>query len=242
MREANDFASARSAPASPKELSNLEAAPLSAASLFRCCPRNIRIARTVLAVCEAMRELNEELSTDPVACDVDVLDGPAEAQRSGHGSLGPLTLGDAISVMSYATRHRDAEIELPELFAAGAALLAHVCEQQRELDRERARWAGALPRARAARVAGAPLIERTDAGGPRHHLGGAPVHAGDSLLLLTDVGWLKGRYEWGWKSGTPPLFFFSLPGVDIQISIALPPGTRLAWPDEIEGPTTSDRQ
>lgn len=44
---------------------------------------------------------------------------------------------------------------------------------------------------------------------------------------------LEGRYEWEWKAGTPPRFFFALPGIDIQVSIALPPGTLLASPDEL---------
>jgi hypothetical protein len=74
------------------------------------------------------------------------------------------------------------------------------------------------------------LLEGTDAGGPRHHMGGAPVHAADGLCLLTHAGWLEGRYEWGFKPGTPPQFYFSLPGIDIQVSVALPPNALLAWP------------
>lgn len=51
-----------------------------------------------------------------------------------------LPLSDAISLMSYAVRQSDADVEMPALIAAGATLLAHVREQQRELERERARW------------------------------------------------------------------------------------------------------
>jgi hypothetical protein len=52
-----------------------------------------------------MRESNQDFSADPVACDVEASDGGAEIQRGPCGSLPSLARDDAISLMSYATRH-----------------------------------------------------------------------------------------------------------------------------------------
>ncbi len=85
---------------------------------------------------------------------------------------------------------------------------------------------------------------RDDAGGLRHFLDGKPVHAGDALdLLLPDGVWLPGRYEWDFKSGSEPWFYFALggewerlrarqPDVEpLQARIRLPENAVLRWPN-----------
>ena len=78
-------------------------------------------------------------------------------------------------------------------------------------------------------VVGFPLVEGRSSGGPRHYLDGVPVHAGSGMYLLTELGWMPGRYEWGYEAGTPGRFYFALPGSDYQVSVAIPPGAQLAW-------------
>ena len=89
------------------------------------------------------------------------------------------------------TRERvapDADGDLRELAVAAKRL---VCE----LDRRRRSSNESAPAIEVSRdkgrslVDGMPLQARTDAGGWRELLAGRRVHAGDTLYLLTSLGW-----------------------------------------------------
>jgi hypothetical protein len=58
------------------------------------------------------------------------------------------------------------------------------------------------------------------------------VHAGETLYLLTCVGWHAVRYESNMPHGSPVLYL-PLPGVQEEVVIAAPHGARFAWPEEL---------
>lgn len=70
-------------------------------------------------------------------------------------------------------------------------------------------------------------LELRDEGisGLRHYLDGEPVHAGDSLELLTGDGWRRGRYEWGFRWDGPPVLFW-----DDQRGVSIREDDELRWP------------
>ena len=124
----------------------------------------------------------------------------------------------------------DCDPDLRELAFAARRLVREVAEQARELERERARHRSGSRQA--SLVDGMPLQERTDAGGWREFLAGRPVHAGDTLYLLTSLGWHSVRYE----TNVPrknSFLYLSLPGVPEDIAIRVPGDARFAWPDEL---------
>jgi len=80
---------------------------------------------------------------------------------------------------------------------------------------------------------GEPLVEVDDEdSGPRHFLGGYQVRAGTHLYLLTNLGWLPGRYEWHFEPGTCASFYFSLAGVGQPVACRIPADAHLAWPNQ----------
>lgn len=125
----------------------------------------------------------------------------------------------------------DAGDDVRELAVAAKRLVRHVGELSLELERERARRR-ALAGREARLVDGHRLIEGTDGGGRRDFLAGQPVHAGQTLYLLTSIGWYPVRYESNMPRNTS-LLFLALPGVREDVVIAAPDEGRLAWPEEL---------
>lgn len=84
---------------------------------------------------------------------------------------------------------------------------------------------------------GAVLRLGEDAGGLRHFLDGKPVSAGAVLYLLTNEGWLGGRYEWEFTETARATFTFYIPGARSawggQVTIVLPPHALLAFPSDL---------
>jgi hypothetical protein len=146
-----------------------------------------------------------------------------------------MTLDHAINVVSSAqdcfrARERE-EIDLESLTSASREVVHRIFELENELERERARGRS---RANAApRVEGHRLEEGYDDGGRRDYLGGRPVHAGQPLYLLTDLGWQAVRYESNMPRG-PALLYFSLPGAGYEeVRIPVAAYMRLAWPEDV---------
>jgi hypothetical protein len=125
----------------------------------------------------------------------------------------------------------DADDDMRELAVAAKRLVHHVAELSFELERERARRRA--PAGTEARlVDGHRLNVGTDGGGRRDFLAGRPVHAGETLYLLTSLGWYPVRYE----SNMPrkaSLIYLALPGVQEEVVIAVPPDACFAWPEEL---------
>jgi hypothetical protein len=125
----------------------------------------------------------------------------------------------------------DADADLRGLAVAAKRLVRELGEQARELERERARRRS--PSQRTSLVDGASLRDGTDGGGWRQYVAGRPVHAGDTLFLLTSLGWYPTRYESD-VSRMKSVLYLSLPGVHDEIAITLPREARFAWPDELK--------
>ena len=144
-----------------------------------------------------------------------------------------MTVDDAINVARVVgdLRGNDADGEVRELAVAARRLARQVDEQSLELERERARRRGFG--SRDTRFAqGSRLIGGVDGGGCRDFLGGRPVHAGESLYLLTCAGWHPVRYESNFPAGEAVLYL-PLPGVWQDVVIGIPCDARLAWPEEL---------
>jgi len=126
----------------------------------------------------------------------------------------------------------DPTIEVTEEAAkrAAVALLEEVTTSEGKLRRMHA----ALQRLEDGRPrhTGEQLCLRQDGGGWRHFLDGDPVHAGNTLLLLTTDGWLTIRYEWCFDPNRSPTAYVYLPGAfgDDDVPMRLPETARLAWP------------
>jgi len=145
-----------------------------------------------------------------------------------------ITLDDAVNFVNVATdslaRHADKDVR--GLAIAAKELVSHVAEQSREIERERARRRALAPEG-ARLVEGHRLEEGTDSGGRRDFLADCAVHAGQTLYLLTCVGWHAVRYE----SNMPhraAVLYLSLPGVQQEVVIAVPRGALFAWPEELQ--------
>lgn len=147
----------------------------------------------------------------------------------------PLTVSDAANMLRAAQEAEPAFVDVQDVLSAGLALLAHTQVMEQELERARARASGLHTTTghEQVNVEGHALVEREQAGGPRHFLADRPVHAGTGLYLLTHRGWYEGRYEWSFRRPDAPRFYFSLPGVREEFAIAIPVTARLAWPDEL---------
>ena len=124
----------------------------------------------------------------------------------------------------------DADGDLRELAVAAKRLIRELGAQALELERERARCRNGSREA--PRVDGMPLQDGIDGGGWREFLAGRPVHVGDTLYLLTSLGWHTVRYETNVPRKTSFLYL-SLPGVPEDIAILVPRDARFAWPDEL---------
>jgi hypothetical protein len=143
-----------------------------------------------------------------------------------------MTIDDAINVATVIADcvTPDADGDLRELAVAAKRLVRELGAQAQELERERARhrsWSR-----QASLVDGMPLQEGTDAGGWRELLAGRPVHAGNTLYLLTSLGWYPVRYE----TNVPrknSFLYLSLPGVREDIAILVPRDACFAWRDEL---------
>lgn len=112
-----------------------------------------------------------------------------------------LTVSDAANMLRHAQETAPALVDVSEVLSAGLALLAHMQVMERELERALARAPGLHTGTGQDQVSveGHALVEREQAGGPRHFLADRPVHAGTGLCLLTYRGWYEGRYEWSFR-------------------------------------------
>lgn len=142
-----------------------------------------------------------------------------------------MTIDDAVNVVNVAKDclAPDADDDVRELAMAAKRLVKYIDELSLELERERARGRG-LAASDARHEDGHQLEEGADGGGRRDFLAGRPVHAGQTLYLLTSIGWYPVRYE----SNMPrkiSLLYLSLPGVQEDVVIPVPPEARLAWPE-----------
>ena len=145
-----------------------------------------------------------------------------------------MTIEDAINVAGVIAEcvGDDCDPDLRELAIAARRLAREVGEQGRELERERARRRSAAP-TETQLLDGTPLRDGTDGGGWREFVAGRPAHAGDTLFLLTSLGWYPVRYE----TCVPrkhSFLYLSLPGVREEVVIPAPRDARLAWPDELK--------
>jgi hypothetical protein len=144
-----------------------------------------------------------------------------------------MTIDDAVNIARVANeslaRHADEDVR--KLAIAAKQLVSHVAEQSSEIERERARRR-ALVSEGARLVDGHRLVEGTDSGGRRDFLAGCAVHAGQTLYLLTFVGWHGVRYE----SAMPlkaSVLYLSLPGSQQEVVFAVPREARFAWSEEL---------
>jgi hypothetical protein len=122
--------------------------------------------------------------------------------------------------------------------AAALTLQQELKRTQRELE-----WARAAVQQQYGKptTPGGGLLLSTDAGGLRYYLNGMALHAGDGVFLLTEAGWLPGRFEYARtkEDSLEGFFHFYIPGAPStysgQVAIPLTTGARLAWPDDIKG-------
>jgi hypothetical protein len=107
-----------------------------------------------------------------------------------------MTIDDAINVVNVISEclTPDDRTDLHQLVLAARRLVREVREQAAELERERARRRGQATR-EAPPAEGGPVREGLDGGGWREFLASRPIHAGDTLYLLTALGWYVVRYE-----------------------------------------------
>src|SRR5262245_25765885 len=124
-----------------------------------------------------------------------------------------MTIEDAINVVNViaACGATDDSTNLRALTQTARRLVREVREQAAELERERARHRDLSTR-ETRPVDGAPLRDGFDRGGWREFLADRPIHGGDTLYLLTTLGWHVVRYE----SNVPrrsSFVYLSLPGV-----------------------------
>ena len=144
-----------------------------------------------------------------------------------------MTIDDAINVANVLGDDlaSDANDEVRELAISARRLVRHIGEQACELERERASRQ-ALGRGYGRLTDGHPLEEGADGGGRRDFLAGRPVHAGQTLYMLTGTGWQGVRYESD-MSGKEPVLYLPLPGVRQDVVIVVPREARFAWPEDI---------
>lgn len=66
-------------------------------------------------------------------------------------------------------------------------------------------------------------------GGYRHYLLGRAVHAGTRLELLTDNGWVTGRYEWRFHPDIKPYLVLN---TETGETVVLEYDAELRWPEK----------
>ena len=144
-----------------------------------------------------------------------------------------MTIDDAVNIANVLSDSLAcyADEDVRELAIAAKRLVSHVAVQSLEIERERARRQALAPQD-VRLLAGHRLEEGTDGGGRRDFLAGLAVHAGQTLYLLTWVGWHAVRYESNMPDKAPVLYL-SLPGVQQEVVIAVPREARFAWPEEV---------
>jgi hypothetical protein len=145
-----------------------------------------------------------------------------------------MTIDDAINVVNVVNDclAHDEDEDVRELAAGAKRLVKHIDKLSLELERERARRRG-LTAGEVRLVDGHLLVEGADGGGRRDFLAGRAVHAGQTLYLLTSLGWYPVRYESNMPRKTS-LLYLSLPGVREDAVITVPHEARLAWPEELQ--------
>ena len=144
-----------------------------------------------------------------------------------------MTIDDAVNIVNVANDclAHDADDDLRHLAIAAKRLVSHIAEQSCEMERERARRRSQAE-GQVRLVDSHRLEEETDGGGRRDFLAGRSVHAGETLYLLTCIGWYPVRYE----SNMPrkiSLLYLPLPGVQEEVVIAVPREARFACPEEL---------
>jgi len=144
-----------------------------------------------------------------------------------------MTIDDAINIVNVIAYciTPDADADQRELALAARRLVREVREQAAELERERARRQRDVSR-ETWLVDGAPLRDGLEDGGWREFLAGRRIHAGETLYLLTALGWHPVRYE----SNVPrkrSCVYLSLPGVVDDVVVPVSREARFAWPDEL---------
>lgn len=143
-----------------------------------------------------------------------------------------IPIDDAINILAIAKESDPADVEIERVLGAAAVIQQELNRRADDLDRMRSIAHSIGRQANIPVGEGHELVLEWDAGGRRYFLNGRPVHAGDSLFILTFRGWMSGRYEWTYDD-SPPLFYWALPGVNDLLVFRLPAKARLAWPDEI---------
>ncbi len=104
-----------------------------------------------------------------------------------------------------------AEHGSPEQRGAGLTVRALEDALAAELETDRVRWEAASAEVQRRRIEGHDLVENKGADMEfSHFLNGESLHPGSRLYLLTDAGWIRGRYETGVAGD--PRFYFVLPG------------------------------
>lgn len=134
---------------------------------------------------------------------------------------------DARNALSCARMEAAEDIDAVRMREAGLVLADQVQRLEREVERLRARLKEAAPQR--ANVRGGAIVLDHDLGGPRHFLDGRSISAGNGLFVLTELGWLGGRYESRYPDG---VFYIYLPGAH-QVSFTITPSMRFAWPDQL---------
>jgi hypothetical protein len=144
-----------------------------------------------------------------------------------------MTINDAANIVNVANDclAHDVDDDVRELAIAAKRLVSHIAEQSCEMERERARRRSQAE-VQVRLVDGHRLEEGTDGGGRRDFLAGRAVHAGETLYLLTWIGWYLVRYESNMPRKTSVLYL-SLPGVQDDVVIAVPRDACFAWPEEL---------
>ena len=144
-----------------------------------------------------------------------------------------MTIDDAVNIVNVAhdCLAQDADDGRRELAIAAKRLVSHIAEQSCEVERERARRR-AQAEGEVRLVDGHRLEGGTDGGGRRDFLAGSAVHAGETLYLLTWIGWYPVRYESNMPRKTSVLYL-SLPWVQDDVVITVPRDGRFAWSEEL---------
>lgn len=148
-------------------------------------------------------------------------------------TLDEMPIEDAINVANVIADcvALDADPDFRGLAVAAKRLVRALGDQAQELERERARRRAGTVKERPL-AEGMPLQQGAEEGGWREYLATRPVHAGDTLFLLTSLGWYAVRYETDVRR-RKSFLYLSLPGVRDEVAIAVPHDARFAWPDEL---------
>lgn len=138
-----------------------------------------------------------------------------------------MQIEDARNTLSCARMEASEELDPVRMRDAGLVLADQVQRLERDVERLQARLKEAAPQR--GNVSGGAIILDHDFGGPRHYLDGRPISAGSALFLLTELGWMGGRYESRYPEA---VIYLYLPGAH-EVSITITPSMRFAWPDQL---------